>query len=89
MTQPPDRRGLSSDSWPAPTSELTPSLPAASHTHTHTHTHTHRHLTRWYSRVSIQGKMQEIADGLKMCMKAALSKYHEVSRRGYHSLWIS
>ncbi len=39
-----------------------------------------RHLTRWYSRVSIQGKGQEIADGLKVCMKAALSKYHEANQ---------
>lgn len=41
---------------------------------------TNKHLTRWYSRVSIQGRRQEIADGLKMCMKAALSKYHEVNQ---------
>ena len=73
MIQHSDRRGPSSGLWPAPTSECTPVG-----VHTPTHSHPHRHLTRWYSRVSIQGKMQEIADGLKMCMKAALSKYHEV-----------
>lgn len=37
-----------------------------------------RHLTRWYSRVDIQGVRQEIADGLKVCFKAALEHYQEV-----------
>ncbi len=44
-----------------------------------THPNVHRHLTRWYSRVSIQGRGQEIADGLKMCVKSALTKYHELN----------
>ena len=38
----------------------------------------HRHLTRWYSRVSIHDKNQEIADGLNLCLQSALRKYHEV-----------
>ena len=37
-----------------------------------------RHLTRWYSRVVIQSPNQEIMDGLKLCLQAALRKYHEV-----------
>jgi len=41
---------------------------------------TNQHLTRWYSRVAIQGPMQEIVDGLKMCLQASLKKYHEVNR---------
>ena len=36
------------------------------------------HLTRWYSRVAIQGPKQEIVDGLKMCLTDALKKYHQV-----------
>lgn len=37
-----------------------------------------RCLTRWYSRVAIQGIRQEIADGLKTCLNAALDNYHQV-----------
>ena len=37
-----------------------------------------RCLTRWYSRVAIQGVRQEIADGLKVCLQAALKNYNEV-----------
>ena len=33
--------------------------------------------TRWYSRVTIQMKGQELVDGLKTCLVAALRKYHE------------
>ncbi|KAI6656672.1 piwi B [Oopsacas minuta] len=33
--------------------------------------------TRWYSRVTIQMKGQEIVDGLKTCLVAALRKYHD------------
>ena len=39
-----------------------------------------RSLTRWYSRVAIQGMKQEIMDGLKLCMQASLKKYHEVTK---------
>ena len=35
-------------------------------------------LTRWYSRVAIQGVRQEIADGLENCVKAALRSYVDV-----------
>lgn len=37
------------------------------------------HLTRWYSRVAIQGQQQEIIDGLKLCLLASIKKYHEVN----------
>ncbi|KAM5170425.1 piwi-like protein 2 [Mantella aurantiaca] len=36
-------------------------------------------LTRWYSRVVFQLPHQEIVDGLKLCLVAALQKYHEVN----------
>ena len=41
---------------------------------------TNRHLTRWYSRVSIHHKNQEIADGLNLCLQSALRKYHELNQ---------
>ena len=41
---------------------------------------TNRHLTRWYSRVSIHDKNQEIADGLNLCLQSALRKYHELNQ---------
>ncbi|XP_018425718.1 PREDICTED: piwi-like protein 2 [Nanorana parkeri] len=37
-------------------------------------------LTRWYSRVVFQLPHQEIVDGLKLCLVAALQKYHETGR---------
>ncbi|XP_068130792.1 piwi-like protein 2 [Hyperolius riggenbachi] len=36
-------------------------------------------LTHWYSRVVFQLPHQEIMDGLKLCLVAALQKYHEVN----------
>nr|DBA30176.1 TPA: hypothetical protein GDO54_006191 [Pyxicephalus adspersus] len=36
-------------------------------------------LTRWYSSVVFQLPNQEIVDGLKLCLVAALQKYHEVN----------
>ncbi|XP_061189698.1 piwi-like protein 1 isoform X1 [Saccostrea echinata] len=36
-------------------------------------------LTRYYSRCTFQHSMQELMDGLKVCMKGALEKYHEVN----------
>ncbi|XP_077325966.1 piwi-like protein 2 isoform X2 [Lithobates pipiens] len=36
-------------------------------------------LTQWYSRVVFQLPHQEIVDGLKLCLVAALQKYHEVN----------
>ena len=39
-----------------------------------------RNMSRWYSRVVIQGQRQEITDGLKMCFQAALKNYHKVSQ---------
>ncbi|CAG2185706.1 AUB [Mytilus edulis] len=36
-------------------------------------------LTRYYSRCTFQHSMQELSDGLKVCMKGALEKYHEVN----------
>ena len=41
-----------------------------------------RYLTRWYSRVDVQGVRQEIADSLKVCLKAALDHYNQVRGRG-------
>ena len=38
----------------------------------------HRYLTRWYSRVVIQGMKQEITDVLRICMQAALKNYYKV-----------
>jgi aubergine-like protein len=38
---------------------------------------TNPHMTRWYSRVAIQGPQQELVDGLKLCFRAALQKYHQ------------
>ena len=35
--------------------------------------------TRWYSRVTIQMKGQEIVDGLKTCLVAALRKFHDTN----------
>ncbi len=37
-----------------------------------------RHMTRWYARVAIQDRGQEIMDGLKLILQAGLKKYHEV-----------
>ncbi|KAM3830935.1 piwi-like protein 2 [Vipera latastei] len=36
-------------------------------------------LTRWYSRVVFQTAHQEIIDSLKVCLVAALQKFHEVN----------
>ncbi|XP_015269670.1 PREDICTED: piwi-like protein 2 [Gekko japonicus] len=36
-------------------------------------------LTRWYSRVVFQMPHQEIIDSLKVCLVAALQKFHEVN----------
>ncbi|XP_075063228.1 piwi-like protein 2 [Mixophyes fleayi] len=36
-------------------------------------------VTRWYSRVVFQLPHQEIMDGLKLCLVAALQKFHEVN----------
>ncbi|XP_071808284.1 piwi-like protein 1 [Asterias amurensis] len=36
-------------------------------------------LTRWYSRVCFQTANQELIDGLKICLVAAIRKYHEVN----------
>ena len=38
---------------------------------------TSQHLIRWYSWVVIQSPNQEIMDRLKLCLQAALKKYHE------------
>ncbi|XP_048752927.1 piwi-like protein 1 isoform X2 [Ostrea edulis] len=40
---------------------------------------TNQALTRYYSRCTFQHSMQELMDGLKVCMKGALQKYHEVN----------
>ncbi|XP_064633620.1 piwi-like protein 1 [Lineus longissimus] len=40
---------------------------------------TNPELTRWYSRVCIQLPHQELIDGLKSCITAALKKYHEIN----------
>ncbi|KAL8173947.1 UNVERIFIED_CONTAM: hypothetical protein K2H54_035115 [Gekko kuhli] len=37
-------------------------------------------LTRWYSRVVFQMPHQEIIDSLKVCLVAALQKFHEVRK---------
>ncbi|XP_072051349.1 piwi-like protein 1 [Amphiura filiformis] len=36
-------------------------------------------MTRWYSRCCFQDPHQELIDGLKMCLTAALKKYHDVN----------
>ncbi|WAR02486.1 PIWL1-like protein [Mya arenaria] len=36
-------------------------------------------LTRYYSRCTFQHSMQELLDGLKVCFKGALEKFHEVN----------
>ncbi|XP_071789596.1 piwi-like protein 1 [Asterias amurensis] len=36
-------------------------------------------LTRYYSRCTFQHSGQELIDGLKVCMKAALKMYHEIN----------
>ncbi|XP_078658725.1 piwi-like protein 1 isoform X2 [Branchiostoma floridae x Branchiostoma belcheri] len=40
---------------------------------------TNRELTRWYSRTCFQLPGQELMDGLKLCLTAALKKYHDVN----------
>ena len=61
------------DSWPALTREWLLRWPRPpDHT-------LPSHMTRWYSRVAIQGPQQELVDGLKLCFRAALQKFHEVS----------
>ncbi|XP_077999596.1 piwi-like protein 2 [Glandiceps talaboti] len=40
---------------------------------------TNNSLTRWFSRVCLQLPQQELMDGLKLCLTAALRKYHEVN----------
>jgi len=35
--------------------------------------------TRWYSRVAIQQRGEELINGLKPCFIAAIRKYHEVT----------
>ncbi|CAJ0953772.1 unnamed protein product [Ranitomeya imitator] len=37
------------------------------------------HMTRWFSRCIIQDQRQEIVDGLKVCMKAALHVWSKTS----------
>ncbi|XP_065911077.1 piwi-like protein 2 isoform X2 [Dysidea avara] len=37
------------------------------------------HLTRWYSRVVLQSRGEELVRGLKLCLQAALKKFHEVN----------
>ncbi|XP_052219954.1 piwi-like protein 1 [Dreissena polymorpha] len=37
-------------------------------------------LTRYYSRCTFQHTFQELQDGLKVCFKGALEKYHEVNK---------
>ena len=34
--------------------------------------------TRWYSRVAVQQRGEELINGLKPCFIAALRQYHEV-----------
>ena len=34
--------------------------------------------TRWYSRVAIQQRGEELINGLKLCFLASLRQYHEV-----------
>ncbi|XP_066267704.1 piwi-like protein 1 [Branchiostoma lanceolatum] len=36
-------------------------------------------LTRWYSRCTFQHSGQELVDGLKVCLQAALKKYNELN----------
>ncbi|KAK2155427.1 hypothetical protein NP493_2079g00007 [Ridgeia piscesae] len=36
-------------------------------------------LTRYYSRCTFQHTMQELMDGLKVCMQASLKKYNEIN----------
>ncbi|OWF41593.1 piwi-like protein 1 [Mizuhopecten yessoensis] len=38
-----------------------------------------RNITRFYSRCTFQHTAQELNDGLKVCVKDALKKYHEVN----------
>lgn len=40
---------------------------------------TNKACTRWFSRVCHQMPGQEMVDGLKVCLIAAIRKYHEVS----------
>ena len=61
------------DSWRALTRML-----SSLTTPTIDHTPSDRYMTRWYSRVALQGPQQEIVDGLKLCLRAALQQYHEV-----------
>lgn len=37
------------------------------------------HMTRWYSRVVMQSRGEELVRGLKLCLQAAVKKFHEVS----------
>ena len=36
------------------------------------------HMTRWYSRVVMQSRGEELVRGLKLCLQAAMKKFHEV-----------
>jgi len=36
-------------------------------------------FTRWFSRVCLQGPVQELVDGLKTCFISALKCYYDVS----------
>jgi aubergine-like protein len=38
-----------------------------------------KHLTRYYSRCTFQHNMQELTDGLKVCMAASLQQYHQLN----------
>lgn len=37
-------------------------------------------LTKWYSRVTFQMPHEEIINGFRVCLLAALQKYYEVMR---------
>lgn len=45
------------------------------------------HMTRWYSRVVMQSRGEELVRGLKLCLQAAMKKFHEVSyvNNRYHN----
>lgn len=41
-------------------------------------------LTRWYSRVTFQTPSEELINGFRVCLLAALQKYYEVSTTSMH-----
>lgn len=37
------------------------------------------HMSRWYSRVVMQSRGEELVRGLKLCLQAAVKKFHEIN----------